>query len=383
MTGTGENGTRHGANGTPSRTPLTGRLPTSLSASDAPSSRFETLTGTSVDGEPTTYGDGSIPRPTPEADLPRHAMTGPSDPVVEAEQARAIGGRAAARMVERAPTRREVIRLAILVAAGVALLGVAVSILVALLAGQGVARVEAGTEANRVSIEQAERINRARYDEALRAAEGANALLASQGLAPVPIDRSSPAAAVVQASAARVLASLDAAQRGRPDEVGQAVATVVREGPRVDMGAVAGLVAGYLDANRDALRGPQGERGAQGATGAPGTPGGPPTQAEIEQAFRTAVASDPQLLCAGQGGEFVLVRGVQLTDERTVDAWICAAGFGEQPPTPPPATETVTADPDPDDGTPATTPPPSPPSSETAAPPVTTTGDAPLLDLGG
>lgn len=376
-------------NGTPSRRNLTGRLPTSLTANGGPPNPSETPTDTRVDrAYPLlSHGDDidSTPTPTPVSDG-RHVMTGQGDDAdgqVEAEQAHAVGGQAAARMVERAPTMREVRRISLRVSLAVGIAAVGIAILLSILASQDTAEVSGRLAASDAARVEAEKSTAARFDEAIKAAESANKKLSDEGLPQIPINRANPSETVLDAATARVLGSLSAAQRGEPEPIARAIADTVRAGPPVPMAAVAGQVAQYLDANRAALAGPQGNPGTNGtngvdgedgAPGGPGDPGGqgpqgnpgpPPTQGEIEQAFRVAVANDPQLLCAGQGGEFVLVRGLELADGRTLDTWTCAAGFGTQPPVDPPTTVTVTPEPTDD---PATTDPPAPPSDETAPP---------------
>lgn len=301
----------------------------------------------------------------------------PADPAVEAEQARDVGNRAAARMADRAPTLAEVRRHAARVSVGVGVLVLAVAVILSLLASQDTAEVSGRLAASEQARAEQDAANRTRYDEAIRQAEDANRRLTEQGLPQVPIDRTNPSSAVVGASTANVLGSLTAAERGSPEPIARAIADTVRNGPPVQANDIAGAVAGYLAAN-PAARGERGEAGPSGEPGAPGTngvdgqdgangaPGPPPTQGEIEAAFADAVRSDPQLLCAGQGGEFVLVRGLQLADGRTLDTWTCAAGFGQGEPDPdPPPPSTVTETPDPP---PASSDPPAPTPGDTADP---------------
>lgn len=382
--------TRPNGNGTNSGGHSNAPYETSPTVNGGPSpGRSGPRTSTPIDGTSVLLthdgpDTGSSPLPTPGSDG-RHAT--PGDARAEADEAVVAGSRAAGRAAARTPTFAEVRRIAVRISAGIGGIAVAVSIIAALMSAAGTSENTARIEAERAARAQAIETTRERFEAALRDADGANAQLVSQGLPPVPVNRTDPEAAVSDAATAKVLAGLSAPSRGEPAEIADSIADEVRGNPRVDPQDVAGQVSTYLAANPGALRGEPGEQGTPGEDGADGEqgprgqqgeqgpPGPAPTQGQIEQAFRSSIANDPQLLCAGQGGEFVLVRGIELADGRTLDAWTCAAGFGQQPPDPDPPTQTV--EPEPTD-TPATTDPPDPTSSDDPAPSSTFEDGSPI-----
>lgn len=187
--------------------------------------------------------------------------------------------------LEAKPSRREVVRIAVLAAVVISVLGSAFSIGISTLAlGQ--------VNQNAADIRTNERLAQQAYD----AAQGANSQLTARGQAPVavpPPNAEDPTATIVAASAARVLAALP--KTPTAEQVAQQLAADQALNPPAPApSAVVRVVADYL-AQHPAPAGPTGERGQPGTNGENGKDGdtgpmgpegkqGPPPTAEQIQA---------------------------------------------------------------------------------------------------
>jgi hypothetical protein len=213
--------------------------------------------------------------------------------------------------IETKPSKREVIRIAALVALVASLLGSAVSIGVSTLALGEVARQESRTTALGSDVANSKDL----AEKAYQAAQAANGQLTARGQTPVPIPPPSdndPTSTIVAASAARVLAQLP--QVPTAQQVAQRLASdQLLNPPAVPVAQVSAVVASYLQANPP----PKGEPGTPGEKGQPGENGQngqdgrdapPPTDEQIQGAFVAYVEAHPDFLpsqlCANYGQNF-------------------------------------------------------------------------------
>lgn len=189
--------------------------------------------------------------------------------------------------IEAKPSRREVVRIAVLAAIVISVLGSAFSIGISTLALGQVTQ-------NSADIRTNERLAQQAYD----AAQGANSQLAARGQNPVPVpppNPEDPTATIVAASAARVLAALPKAPTAQ-QVAQQLAADQALNPPAPAPSAVIAIIADYLREHPvpPGPTGPKGEPGTEGkagtdgkdgATGPQGPPGRPPTAEEIQAAM--------------------------------------------------------------------------------------------------
>lgn len=189
--------------------------------------------------------------------------------------------------IETKPSRREVVRIAVLAAIVITILGCALSIAISTLAlGQ--------VRQNTLDLRTNERLAQQAYD----AAQGANSQLAARGQTPVPVPPPSaedPTATIVAASAARVLAAIPPAPTAQ-QVASQLAADQALNPPAPPPAAVIAIVADYLAAH-PAPPGPSGEPGENGKdgkdgkdgetgpAGPEGKQGPPPTAEQIQEAM--------------------------------------------------------------------------------------------------
>lgn len=172
--------------------------------------------------------------------------------------------------IDAKPSRREVIRLAVIVAIVVAVLGSAVSIGVSVLAFGQATRTAADQASDRADLKQNQNLAKQAFD----AATAANAQLSARGQAPVqipPPDPSDPTPTIVAAAAARVLAQLPQAPTAA-QVAQQLAADQALNPPAPSPSAVITIVADYL-AGHPAPAGPTGQQGVEGKQGVPGAEG--------------------------------------------------------------------------------------------------------------
>lgn len=240
--------------------------------------------------------------------------------------------------IEAKPSRREVVRIAVLAAIVITILGCALSIAISTLAlGQ--------VRQNTLDLRTNERLAQQAYD----AAQGANSQLAARGQTPVPVPPPSaedPTATIVAASAARVLAAIPPTPTAQ-QVASQLAADQALNPPAPAPAAVIAIVADYL-ATHPAPPGPSGEPGKPGENGQPGIngrdgetgptgpagpPGPPPTAEEIQAA-----------MCPSSTGQLGTASRLQAEDGTTYTIYGCIVEV--RPPTPstttevPPTTET-------------------------------------------
>lgn len=213
--------------------------------------------------------------------------------------------------IDGKPSKREVIRIAAVVALVGALLGSALSIGVSMLALGEVARQESRTTALGSDVANSREL----AEKAYQAAQAANGQLTARGQTPVPVPPPTdgdPTSTIVAASAARVLAQLPPVPSA--EQVAQRLASdQLLNPPPVPIAQVSAVVASYLQANPPPP-GPTGERGLPGENGQPGengkngADGPPPTDEQIQAAFVAYVQAHPDFLpaqlCANYGQNF-------------------------------------------------------------------------------
>lgn len=185
-----------------------------------------------------------------------------------------------------------------------------------------------------------------RADDAYAAAQAANEQLKQRGQQPVPVPKPTDTQStdtIVAAAAAKVLASLPPTVDTPPTAASIAGAVAgyfaANPPPSVTPSQVANSVAAYLAANpvkngADGAAGPAGPAGADGAPGAQGPKGDagpagpPPTEQQIMDAFNSAAANQPSILCASRG-TFTQLDGVRVDDpnnpigHKSVTIWTC------------------------------------------------------------
>jgi hypothetical protein len=165
--------------------------------------------------------------------------------------------------IETKPSRREVVRIAVLAAIVISVLGSAFSIGVSTLALSQTHQTASDVAANQRLAQQA-------YD----AAQAANGQLTARGQASVPVPPPSsddPTGTIVAASAARVLAALPPAPTAQ-QVAQQLAADQALNPPAPAPAAVISIVADYLAAH-PAPAGPTGEAGQPGTNGTNGQNG--------------------------------------------------------------------------------------------------------------
>ena len=210
--------------------------------------------------------------------------------------------------IETKPSKREVIRIAALVALVASLLGSALSIGVSTLALGEVARQESRTTALGSDVANSKEL----AEKAYQAAQAANSQLTARGQTPVPVPPPSdddPTSTIVAASAARVLAQLPPVPSA--EQVAQRLAAdQILNPPATPVAQVSAVVASYLQANPPP-KGEPGERGQPGENGKNGADGKdapPPTDEQIQGAFIAYVQEHPDFLpsqlCANYGQNF-------------------------------------------------------------------------------
>lgn len=213
--------------------------------------------------------------------------------------------------IDTKPSKREVIRIAAIVALVGALLGSALSIGVSVLALGEVARQESRTTALGSDVANSKEL----AEKAYQAAQAANSQLTARGQTPVPVPPPSeddPTSTIVAASAARVLAQLPAVPSA--EQVAQRLAAdQLLNPPAVPVAQVSAVVASYLQQNPPppgptGQRGAPGENGQNGADGKDGRDAPPPTDEQIQAAFVDYVKANPDFLpsqlCANYGQNF-------------------------------------------------------------------------------
>lgn len=247
-------------------------------------------------------------------------------------------------------SRRDVVRISVIVAVVVAVFGAAVSIGVSAIAlGQSI-RVRDATEAQAQQLATNQELARKAYE----AAQAANGQLTARGQTPVPVpppNPDDPTGTIVAASAARVLAQLPPAPTA--EQVAQRLASdQLLNPPPVPVAQVSAVVASYLQANPP----PKGDPGTPGATGQPGKNGEdgrdgkdapPPTDEQIQAAFVAYVQAHPDFLpsqlCANYGQNFNRAQDLVAQDGTRYTLYGCITQV--TPPTPPSTTDPPTDEP--------------------------------------
>lgn len=241
--------------------------------------------------------------------------------------------------IARKPDRREVIRLAFIVAVVVALIMGGVAIGVSTLAFGEAARTAATQEAVAKDIQKNQELARQAYE----AAQAANASLTARGQATVPIpppNGEDPTATIVAAATARVLASLPPSPPPSADAVATAVANqlMLSPPPGPSPAQVLTAVAAYLrdnppppgPAGPTGVPGTDGKDGADGQNGRDGVDGQnapPPTEAELQQAFVNYIQANPNFLptqlCAAYGQNFNQAKDLVAQDGSRITLYGC------------------------------------------------------------
>jgi peptidoglycan DL-endopeptidase CwlO len=190
-------------------------------------------------------------------------MTEDVDRIVETASKAAQHQAAVAREVQSRPSRKETRRIAAWSSAAFALAGIAISIIISLLALHGTA----ANTAQYLAGQAADRAAQATAQAAYTAAQQANQQLASQGKpqvpVPAPASNSNSTATLISAAAAQVLASLPA-NVGQPTaaQLGQAISNYIAINPQGPTAAqIAASVSQYFSANAAQFKGAQGETG--------------------------------------------------------------------------------------------------------------------------
>jgi hypothetical protein len=185
-----------------------------------------------------------------------------------------------------------------------------------------------------------------RADDAYTAAQAANEQLKQRGQPTVPVPKPTDTQStdtIVAAATAKVLASLPPTVSTPPTAASIAAAVAgyyaSNPPPQVTPTQIANAVAAYLAVNPP-KNGTDGQPGAAGTPGQPGAtgpagpkgdtgpPGPAPTAQDIMDAFNTAAAQSPDILCAGKG-KFTQLDGVRVDDpsnplgHKSVTIWTC------------------------------------------------------------
>jgi hypothetical protein len=248
--------------------------------------------------------------------------------------------------IDNKPSKREVIRIAAVVALVGALLGSALSIGVSVLALGQVARQESRTTALGSDVANSREL----AEKAYQAAQAANSQLTARGQTPVPVPpptADDPTSTIVAASAARVLAQLPPVPTAQ--QVAQKIAAdQLLNPPAVPVAQISAAVASYLQANPPPKGdkgepGTDGQPGANGKDGVDGQPGPPPSDAQIQAAFVTYVQEHPDFLpsqlCANYGQNFNQAKDLVAQDGTRYTLYGCITSV-----VPPPVTTTTPSD---------------------------------------
>jgi len=256
--------------------------------------------------------------------------------------------------IDGKPSKREVIRIAAIVALVGALLGSALSIGVSVLALGQVARQESRTTALGSDVASSREL----AEKAYQAAAAANSQLTARGQTPVPVPPptdADPTSTIVAASAARVLAQLPPVPSA--EQVAQKLAAdQLLNPPSVPVAQVSAVVASYLQENPpppgptgpQGLPGENGQPGENGKNGADGQPGRPPTEQEIQDAWVAYVQAHPDFLpsqlCANYGQNFNQAKDLVAQDGTRYTLYGCITSVVPPPvaTTTPPDTPTET-----------------------------------------
>jgi hypothetical protein len=257
----------------------------------------------------------------------------------------AVVATAAAKSIGSALTRKANTGYVWKAAFVVAVFAIAISVGISSIALNQIADQRAAVTAQ----QQAQAEIKKRADDAYAAAVAANEQLKQRGQQPVPVPKptdTQTADTIVAAATARVLASLPPTVSTPPTAASIAAAVAgyfaANPVPQVTPTQIANAVAAYLAANppRNGAEGQPGAAGTPGADGAPGAtgpagpkgdkgdPGPPPTEQQIMDAFNSAAASNPSILCAGKG-TFTQLDGVRVDDpsnplgHKSVTIWTC------------------------------------------------------------
>lgn len=247
--------------------------------------------------------------------------------------------------LEGKPDRREVLRTAI--ASGIvgAIAAVLIAVPLSIAGARTQARTDASQDARAAALEQSQKEDRARADDAYSAAQEANAELKRRGQEPVPVPKpegtDSAQDTLVAAAVAGTLAALPKTSRGpSAAELGRAVATYMASNPAPGPSArqIAAAVAAWLQAHppadgtdgRDGQDGPTGPGGPTGPTGPQGPAGPAPTAEEIQAAVAAELADNPGVLCTSTGGTWTRLDNVVIDadpsvtlDATTATVWAC------------------------------------------------------------
>lgn len=242
--------------------------------------------------------------------------------------------------LDQRPNRREVTKIAVVVALVVAVLGSALSITVAVLALGSAARIGAEQQVQKRDFANNQKL----ADQAFDAATQANKALADRGQAQVPIpapDGNDPSDTLVAAATARVLAQLPrdgltAKQLGEGIASYLAANPVTPEGPSA--GQISQALAGYLATNPppSGEPGQPGETGTPGADGKDGKDGATPSEADIQKAFTDYLANNPGFLAAQLcfGKDFSEAKDLTAADGSLLTLYGCVTSSkAPQPPT--------------------------------------------------
>lgn len=216
--------------------------------------------------------------------------------------------------IEAKPSRREVVRIAVLAAVVISVLGSAFSIGVSTLALSQTHQTANDVAANQRLAQQA-------YDSA----QAANGQLSARGQAQVPVpppNPDDPTQTIVAASAARVLAALPPTPTAQ-QVAQQLAADQALTPPAPAPSAVIAVVASYL-AEHPAPAGPTGERGAPGTNGDNGRDGEPGPQGEKgEQGDPPTAAQIQAAMCPSSTGNLGTASRLQAEDGTTYTIYGC------------------------------------------------------------
>lgn len=247
-------------------------------------------------------------------------------------------------------SKRDVVRIATIVAVVVAVFGAAISIGVSALALGQSNRVRDASEVQAQQLQSNQELARKAYE----AAQAANGQLTARGQTPVPVpppNPDDPTGTIVAASAARVLAQLPPAPTA--EQVAQRLASdQLLNPPSMPIAQVSAVVASYLKDNPP----PKGDPGTPGENGEPGKNGEnghdgkdapPPTDQQIQDAFVSYVQAHPDFLpsqlCANYGQNFNRAQDLVAQDGTRYTLYGCITQV--VPPAPPSTTDTPTDEP--------------------------------------
>jgi hypothetical protein len=230
--------------------------------------------------------------------------------------------------IEAKPSRREVVRIAVIAAIVISVLGSAFSIAVSTLA-------LSQTHQTAADLATQGRLAQQAYD----AAQAANAQLTARGQAQVPIpppNPDDPTQTIVAASAARVLAALPPTPTAQ-QVAQQLAADQALNPPAPAPAAVIAIVADYLAAH-PAPPGKDGEPGQPGQPGQPGKDGDTGPQGEKGEKGDPPTAAEIQAaMCPSSTGQLGTASRLQAEDGTTYTIYGCIVEA-----VPPPVTSSET-----------------------------------------